>query len=112
MFTDVGLTSMVALTSASGAVNLHILYAPPFVFPRLCKTAVTALNPTAHPFGIPSKQDWVELWKAWDCATLGMIPREMLHQKPIDLRHICLFYLGHIPTCVFRACLERWLIKL
>jgi len=22
----------------------------------------------------------------------------MLHVKPIDLRHICLFYLGHIPT--------------
>lgn len=22
----------------------------------------------------------------------------MLFQKPIDLRHICLFYLGHIPT--------------
>jgi len=22
----------------------------------------------------------------------------LLHEKPIDLRHICLFYLGHIPT--------------
>ena len=27
-----------------------------------------------------------------------MIPPAMLLQKPIDLRHICLFYLGHIPT--------------
>jgi hypothetical protein len=27
-----------------------------------------------------------------------MIPPSMLMQKPIDLRHICLFYLGHIPT--------------
>lgn len=26
-----------------------------------------------------------------------MIPRDLLHSKPIDLRHICLFYLGHIP---------------
>ena len=25
-----------------------------------------------------------------------MISEEMLHQKPIDLRHICLFYLGHM----------------
>lgn len=25
-----------------------------------------------------------------------MIPKELLHQKPIDLRHICLFYLGHM----------------
>lgn len=29
-----------------------------------------------------------------------MIPREMLHHKPIDLRHKCLFYIGHIPTFV------------
>jgi len=29
-----------------------------------------------------------------------MIPHEMLHQKPIDLRHKCLFYIGHIPTYV------------
>jgi hypothetical protein len=27
-----------------------------------------------------------------------MIPEAMLFQKPIDLRHICLFYLGHIPA--------------
>ena len=27
-----------------------------------------------------------------------MIPPTMRHQKPIDLRHICLFYFGHIPT--------------
>ncbi|KAG5341084.1 hypothetical protein C0989_011676 [Termitomyces sp. Mn162] len=29
---------------------------------------------------------------------LRMIPPSMLYQKPIDLRHICLFYFGHIPT--------------
>lgn len=29
---------------------------------------------------------------------MQMIPRGMLYVKPIDLRHICLFYLGHIPT--------------
>jgi hypothetical protein len=27
-----------------------------------------------------------------------MIPPSMLLEKPIDLRHICLFYLGHIPA--------------
>jgi formylglycine-generating enzyme required for sulfatase activity len=27
-----------------------------------------------------------------------MIPKSMLLQKPIDLRHKCLFYIGHIPT--------------
>ena len=28
----------------------------------------------------------------------AQLPPEMLHQKPIDLRHKCLFYIGHIPT--------------
>ncbi|WWC86788.1 uncharacterized protein L201_001667 [Kwoniella dendrophila CBS 6074] len=47
---------------------------------------------------VPTWNDWVDLWKFWDHITLQMIPKEMLHQKPIDLRHICLFYTGHIPT--------------
>jgi hypothetical protein len=38
------------------------------------------------------------MWALWDFVTLRMIPPSMLHQKPIDLRHICLFYLGHIPA--------------
>lgn len=38
------------------------------------------------------------MWSAWDFITRRMIPPSMLFEKPIDLRHICLFYLGHIPT--------------
>ena len=38
------------------------------------------------------------MWAAWDFITRKMIPETMLLQKPIDLRHICLFYTGHIPT--------------
>jgi len=41
------------------------------------------------------------MWKLWDTITLGMIPESMLMLAPIDLRHKCLFYLGHIPTSVF-----------
>ncbi|CUA75117.1 Meiotically up-regulated gene 158 protein [Schizosaccharomyces pombe 972h-] [Rhizoctonia solani] len=47
---------------------------------------------------VPTRREWAEAWKAWDAITIGMIPQEMLHQKPIDLRHKCLFYLGHIPA--------------
>ncbi|EST09822.1 Histidine-specific methyltransferase, SAM-dependent [Kalmanozyma brasiliensis GHG001] len=52
----------------------------------------------AAPVGLPSLQDWKTHWDAWNCVTLTMIPKEKLHEKPIDLRHICLFYLGHIPA--------------
>ncbi|KAF8895713.1 C-type lectin protein [Gymnopilus junonius] len=47
---------------------------------------------------IPTLDDWKTLWANWDLITLKMIPAEMLLQKPIDLRHKCLFYIGHIPT--------------
>lgn len=49
-------------------------------------------------FGTPSFAEYQELWKLWDEITLGMIPTGMLLVKPIHLRHICLFYLGHIPA--------------
>lgn len=52
---------------------------------------------------IPTLDEWAHMWKLWDAVTLGMIPPGMLMQKPIDLRHKCLFYLGHIPTCVFAS---------
>ena len=55
--------------------------------------------PTPTPLGnIPTEAEWHALWAAWDLVTLPMIPPAMLHQKPIDLRHKCLFYIGHIPT--------------
>lgn len=72
--------------------------------------------------GVPSWGAWQEMWALWDqyvfsypsrgicpsrsrearkrpltsSITLDMIPPSMLHSKPIDLRHICLFYLGHM----------------
>lgn len=53
-----------------------------------------------RPLGptVPTWDEWQAMWRMWDHITLDMIPPAMLHQKPIDLRHICLFYLGHIPT--------------
>ena len=84
--------------------SLWLLERPPFSFPLL-------LTPSSHdavqqsqkyngicPFGVPSRADWTNIWSVWDFVTRRMIPPSMLYQKPIDLRHICLFYLGHIPT--------------
>jgi len=49
-------------------------------------------------FGTPSLSEYQEIWKLWDEITLGMIPKDMLVVRPIHLRHVCLFYLGHIPA--------------
>jgi L-histidine Nalpha-methyltransferase / hercynylcysteine S-oxide synthase len=74
---------------AFGPVN-----ATPTFIPKAQGVPVTSLG------NVPTWDEWENLWKIWDLVTLQMIPKEMLHQKPIDLRHKCLFYIGHIPTCV------------
>ncbi|TFK74566.1 hypothetical protein BDN72DRAFT_853905 [Pluteus cervinus] len=85
--------SMACLSTSDGQYLLHIVEKPSFVFPPISHTPglVRASN-------VPTLDEWRTLWSAWDLVTLGMIPQEMLHQKPIDLRHKCLFYIGHIPT--------------
>lgn len=89
MFTSANLRPIMRWTDSPGQYSLWLLERPSFSFSLL-------KSPT--PFGIPSLEDFKEMWKAWDLITLGMIPRSMLFTKPIDLRHICLFYLGHIPA--------------
>lgn len=96
---DAGLRPVLSATLDQTRV-LYILESPTFVFPP------TSSRPSFAPGGevckgnIPTLDEWRTLWKAWDTVTLKMIPEEMLHQKPIDLRHKCLFYIGHIPTFV------------
>lgn len=68
------------------------------MFPLLSLPTTPTEENIAKKFGVPSMRDWQDMWNAWDFVTLRMIPSSMLFEKPIDLRHICLFYLGHIPT--------------
>ncbi|KAL0956005.1 hypothetical protein HGRIS_002180 [Hohenbuehelia grisea] len=90
------------LLSNDGKHIMYILERPPVTFPLL--SATPSFNPlpckdlcSTKP-NIPTLAEWQSVWAGWDLVTLGMIPQEMLHQKPIDLRHKCLFYIGHIPT--------------
>lgn len=104
--------------------SLWLLERPPFTFPLIPSPVTPATADTApitntsfavdtsamtpaekllraespFPFGIPSLNDFRLMWKAWDTITVGMIPPSLLFKKPIDLRHICLFYMGHIPA--------------
>ncbi|KAF8221072.1 hypothetical protein L208DRAFT_1415679 [Tricholoma matsutake] len=86
----------------SGDYIFYVLEKPAFVFPPL--SASPSFSTSATPGNIitkgnvPTPEEWRTLWAAWDLVTMKMIPKEMLHKKPIDLRHKCLFYIGHIPT--------------
>ncbi|KAK1229139.1 hypothetical protein PQX77_007809 [Marasmius sp. AFHP31] len=93
--------------SSSDGCSIYILERPAAVFPPLSHTspfdpATTApavcTKPKTTIGNIPTLEEWKRLWAIWDLVTLQMIPESMLHQKPIDLRHKCLFYIGHIPT--------------
>ncbi|KAF8918913.1 C-type lectin protein [Mucidula mucida] len=95
LFINSGLRPIQRWTDSSSRYSLWLLERPMFSFPLLS-------SPTTCVFDIaiwvPSPDDWENLWALWDFVTRNMIPPSMLFQKPIDLRHICLFYLGHIPT--------------
>ena len=82
--------------------TLYILEKPPFTYLPLSLTVRHGLAPSVDGTkgNIPTVEDWKNLWANWDLVTLKMISPTMLLQKPIDLRHKCLFYIGHIPTCV------------
>ncbi|KIP03341.1 hypothetical protein PHLGIDRAFT_37484 [Phlebiopsis gigantea 11061_1 CR5-6] len=105
--TTSGLRSI--LTMQSNNLTLYILERPSFTFPLLSLTPSSPLNPVCNPYTTPSLAEFQLLWKAWDLVTLGMIPPSMLHQKPIDLRHKPLFYIGHLPT--FNALLLTKLLR-
>ncbi|GLB42137.1 putative sulfatase-modifying factor enzyme 1 [Lyophyllum shimeji] len=96
-FSLAGLRAVVSLPRLDGHI-LYTLEKPTFSFPPLSQTPSFSLTGVSSTGNVPTLDEWKTLWSAWDAITLQMIPQDMLHQKPIDLRHKCLFYIGHIPT--------------
>jgi L-histidine Nalpha-methyltransferase / hercynylcysteine S-oxide synthase len=106
LFTEAELRPIQRWMDSASQYSLWLLERPPFMFPLLSSPSASVLSEDivpkppycSSPFGVPCIQDWQNLWVLWDFITRRMIPESMLFQKPIHLRHICLFYLGHIPT--------------
>lgn len=101
LFSSAGLRPVLSTTSKDGRYAYYTLERPPIVFPTLSQTLSWSSGLGNGTNNIPTHAEWKRVWKKWDLITLEMIPQEMLHQKPIDLRHKCLFYIGHIPTYGF-----------
>ncbi|KAI8994191.1 DUF323 domain-containing protein [Trametes punicea] len=97
LFTEAGLRPVHRWTDSASQYSLWLLERPKFTFPLL-KWPQASNAVARSPFSIPTVEEWQNMWAAWDCITRQMIPPSMLFEKPIDLRHICLFYCGHIPT--------------
>ncbi|KAI0345952.1 DUF323 domain-containing protein [Trametopsis cervina] len=93
LFAEANLRPINRWTDKDSQYSLWLLERPQFSFPPLVQR-----TERLSPFGLPSIAEWQDMWAAWDFINRRMIPPSMLFQKPIDLRHICLFYQGHIPT--------------
>ncbi|KAG6377036.1 hypothetical protein JVT61DRAFT_1084 [Boletus reticuloceps] len=83
LFSDAGLRPIQRWMDSTSRYSLWLLERPPFAFPLL----PSPTTPTNEAIGKS-----MGLRYAPDDSII------MLFEKPIDLRHICLFYLGHIPT--------------
>jgi L-histidine Nalpha-methyltransferase / hercynylcysteine S-oxide synthase len=94
LFTGANLRPLGCWTDPNSNYSLWLLERPPFIFQPL-RSPASALSNT--PFGTPTLYEFKEMRAAWNFTT-KMIPESMLFEKPIDLRHICLFYIGHIPA--------------
>lgn len=80
--------------------SVYLVERPSFFFPSVVtlKKEAEANGTVFNPYGLPTLREWDNLWKCWDMVTTELVPRFLLMKKPIPLRHIILFYLGHIPA--------------
>ncbi|GAA6009429.1 uncharacterized protein JCM10292_004289 [Rhodotorula paludigena] len=91
-------------TDSSRSHYLYLVEKPRMWFPSTKTSAAKMLGieldegEKTNDYGVPSLQEWEEMWKAWDALMLDTLSPELRFTKPIPLRHIPLFYIGHIPA--------------
>ena len=95
LFTNADLRPIQRWMDSTSRYSLWLLERPAFIYPLLKSPEQLS---SSNPFSIPSVAEWETIWATWDMITMGMISPQLLYEKPIDLRHIRLFYLGHVPT--------------
>ncbi|GAA5982534.1 hypothetical protein JCM10908_006688 [Rhodotorula pacifica] len=91
-------------TDSSRSHYLYLVEKPHMWFPATKESAAKMLGVQVedaekeNDYGVPTLEKWEEMWRAWDGLMLKIIPESLHFQKPIPLRHIPLFYVGHIPA--------------
>ncbi|GAA6042900.1 hypothetical protein JCM8097_002759 [Rhodosporidiobolus ruineniae] len=91
--------------SSSGHA-LYLVERPRMWFPSPWKSAAKMLGiqdedeekREENVYGVPTLEEWEEMWRAWDGLMLDIFPPSLRFTKPIPLRHVPLFYVGHIPA--------------
>ncbi|GAA6059119.1 hypothetical protein JCM10212_003866 [Sporobolomyces blumeae] len=105
-----GLRLIQQWTDSSHRHSLYLVEKPGMFFPSQAAEHVLlgdeaveqqekeAKKDKTNPYGLPSMNDWEEMFRAWDWLMHEMIPASMRFTKPIPLRHVPLFYVGHAPA--------------
>ena len=75
----------------SNSSNVHTVY-------LVEKPRVALPQSLPNSYGLPSMDEWEQLWSFWDMLQREVIPAEMMHTKTVDLRHIPLFYVGECDS--------------
>lgn len=89
--------------AASSNSNPAITAPPSAAMPSLWSTSgshyvcdLGGVDPTNQR--APAFSEFLDLWNAWDCVSLRMVPAGRHDDRPIKLRMPLMFYIGHIPA--------------
>ncbi|GAA5905979.1 hypothetical protein JCM5296_001307 [Sporobolomyces johnsonii] len=101
LFHLAGLRLIQQWTDSSHRHSLYLVEKPDVWFPSPSASKVLGIEEKGRGknlYGVPSLEDWEELWRAWDWLMHDIIPPSLRFTKPIPLRHVPLFYVGHAPA--------------
>ncbi|GAA5912968.1 uncharacterized protein JCM6883_006273 [Sporobolomyces salmoneus] len=87
-------------SDSSNRHSLYLVERPSVFFPSTTasKSLGVPQDEKASPYGVPSLEDWETMFRAWDWLMHDIIPPSLRFTKPIPLRHVPLFYIGHAPA--------------
>ncbi|KDE07160.1 hypothetical protein MVLG_02564 [Microbotryum lychnidis-dioicae p1A1 Lamole] len=109
LFHAAGMRVVQRWSDSTQKYSLYLVERPTIAFslsnhPSLQQFGVT---PSPNAYGLPSVDEWKTQWASWDMLVRDIMPQDLLMTKPIPLRHIPLFYLGHLP-CFTAIHLSRY----
>ncbi|GAA5944797.1 uncharacterized protein JCM15063_001669 [Sporobolomyces koalae] len=101
LFHLAGLRLVQTWTDSSHRHSLYLVEKPQTFFPSLSAAkylGIESVSSCKNQYSAPSLADWEEMFKAWNWLMHEIITPSLRSRKPIPLRHIPLFYVGHAPA--------------
>jgi len=101
LFHLAGLRLIQTWTDSSQRHSVYLVEKPFVFFPSLTAGQHLGIEDSTvgkNDCGVPALEEWEEMFRAWDWLMHEIIPPSLRFTKPIPLRHVPLFYIGHAPA--------------